>query len=325
MDINEAAAPLSRRRALKLGAFVTGGLLAGPLADRPMYGSDSPDSSPEDTTPSHSEQDTIEDILDAEGTASNGIFSVEIDRDDITDVTLHDVPITPSFQLNGTACFQRVSGGQVMLNGDMCLKAEELNPFILKLIQHNVVFQAQHQHMYDFDPMVWFVHYRMVGLVGTVAKALKAALNVTSTPFPQSQPSNPTTPLPVDELSAILGASPEVGADGVVVFNIPRKEPIKLGGITVNPYLNVAHQIAFEPYKGGHHAAAIPDFALLASEVNNVIGYMQSKVFDTGCLYNQETDEQPQLYFSHNFKWGDSVTLAREIRTALNMTNTKFM
>lgn len=39
------------------------------------------------------------------------------------------------------------------------------------------------------------------------------------------------------------------------------------------------------------------------------------------CLYNQETDEHPQLYFSHQLKTGDPYELAREIRRALDHTD----
>lgn len=39
------------------------------------------------------------------------------------------------------------------------------------------------------------------------------------------------------------------------------------------------------------------------------------------CLYNQETDEHPQLFFSHRFKTGDPYQLAQEVREDLNRTN----
>jgi hypothetical protein len=52
---------------------------------------------------------------------------------------------------------------------------------------------------------------------------------------------------------------------------------------------------------------------------------MRKRGWGIGCLYNQETDERPQLYFSHQFKSGDSVELAKEIRGALNLTRSKFM
>ena len=49
---------------------------------------------------------------------------------------------------------------------------------------------------------------------------------------------------------------------------------------------------------------------------------MRAQNWDIGCLYNQETDEQPQLFFSHQFKTGDPYDLAREIRRGLDQTST---
>ena len=323
MSILQAGSSLSRRTALKLGAGMTTGLMTASLGQRFAF-AEHDDGAESNTTPSKQDQDTIQNILDAEGQASNGVFQVDIDRDDLMDVMLHNVPILPSFQINGTAFFQRVRGGKLMLNGDIALKSSELDKFIKALIAHDLVFQAEHQHMYDFEPDVWFVHYRGVGSADFLATSLKAALNQTSTPFPQTMPSNPKTPLPADEIGKILGAEPEIGADGVVDYYIPRKEELILGGHHINPYLNVAHNIAFQPYGGGQNAAVIPDYALIAAEINNVIRYALSNAWDIGCLYNQETDEHPQLYFSHQCKVGDSVHLAHQIRTALNMTNSQF-
>jgi uncharacterized protein DUF1259 len=324
MSIVQAASPFSRRRALKLGAGFSGALVAAASFGSQLAFADDRGNDDFCTTPSEQQEKTIQDILEAEGMAINGVFQVEIDRNDIMNVMLHSVPILPSFQINGTSCFQVVKGGQLTLNGDMALKPNELDPFISALITHGLVFEAEHQHMYDFEPDVWFVHYRGVGSAEFLARALKAALNETSTPFPQTNPSNPTTPLPAQEIGEILGADPQIGADGVVTYYIPRKNEIVLGGCEINPYLNVATNVAFQPYGGGQNAAVIPDYSLVASEINKVVGYTLSKDWDIGCLYNQETDEHPQLYFSHQFKVGNSVALAREIRTALDMTNSKF-
>ena len=279
----------------------------------------------------------VEDIIQAQGMFSNGVFSIEIDRNDIDDVTIHGVPILPSFEINGTLYFQRVghdetdSGGgdaddKVYLNGDLALKPTETNAFIDALISHGLYFQAFHQHMYDFDPIVWFMHFRKLGSRENVASSIKAALDVTSTPFPQMMPSNPTTPLPADKIGKILGAMPTIGSDGVVTYDIPRKDRIILGGIRVNPYLNVDTNIAFEPLNNsGTSAAAIPDYGMVASEINAVVGLERKLGWDIGCLYNQETDEHPQLYFSHQFKTGDPIQLAHEIRRGLHLMDVKFM
>ena len=268
--------------------------------------------------------DAIEDIIQAEGMFSDGVFSIEIDRNDINYVTLHGVPIKPSFQINGTLVFQKLGDEAIIMNSDMALKADEIDPFIDQLLSHNIVFQAEHQHFYDFDPPVWFIHFRKKGDPIEIARGVKAALDVTSTPFPQAPPSNPTTPLPAHHIGRILGAPPNIGSDGVVTYDIPREDPIWLGGVRINPNLNVETNIAFEPLDDGKTAAAAPDFGMIASEINSVVKVMRHQGWDIGCLYNQETDEHPQLYFSHQFKTGDPIALAYEIRKGLRLMDMKF-
>lgn len=138
-------------------------------------------------------------------------------------------------------------------------------------------------------------------------------------------PSNPKTPLPAAAIGKILGSSPQIQSDGVVSYDVPRRETIWLGGHRISPYLNVQTNIRFQPHGGGRNAVAIPDYGMIASEINPVVKDARSKGWDIGCLYNQETAESPQLYFSHQAKTGDSLERAHEIRGALNMMNLRFM
>jgi hypothetical protein len=312
---------LNRRRLLAWGAGAAGGWITRAAA---AQSSANRMANPDPRMPPAGLA-RVESILDAQGKMTHGLLSIEIDRRDITNVTLHGVPIKPDFQINGDIFFQPLGNGRVVMNADLPFKADELDPFIDQILAHDIVFQAEHQHLYDFSPMVWFIHFRAAGDAEQIARGIKAGLNVTSTPFPQKLPVNPTTPLPAKEIGRILGASPDLGNDGVVNFNVPRKETITLGGIPVSPYLNVAAPIAFQPHGGGENAAAVVDFAMLASEVMPVTKAMRARRWDIGCLYNQETDEHPQLYFSHQFKTGDARQLAQEIRAGLNLTNSKFM
>lgn len=314
MKIPERGPQWTRRDALKLGATLTGGFFAASLT----FAQET------DTLPSEQDRQTIETILRAKGKASEGVFSVDIDRKDIHNLTLHDVPIKPSFQIDGNLFFQKTSGDRVMMNADFALKPDELDRFIEQLVTHDIVFQAEHQHMFEFTPIVWFVHFRADGDARKIAEGVRAALDVTSAPFPQSPAEHPTTPLPADQIGQILGAKPEIKSDGVVICNVPRREQMVLGGITINPQLNVASQIAFQPVEGEHKAAAIPDFSLIAAEIQPVVRRQMQKGWDIGCLYNQEIAESPQLYFSHQFKTGDPLDLARDIRSALNLMNVKF-
>ncbi len=62
---------------------------------------------------------------------------------------------------------------------------------------------------------------------------------------------------------------------------------------------------------------------MVTSEVEPVARVMRNLGWDVGCLYNQETGEHPQLFFSHQFKTGDPLQLAREIRAGLNLMDVK--
>ena len=144
---------------------------------------------------------------------------------------------------------------------------------------------------------------------------------VTSTPLPQTKPSNPTTPLNPDRLAKILHGDAEVGEQGVVTVTVDRTDRIVIDGIRVSPEANISTNVEFKPVNSaGTRAAAAPDFSMKSSEVMPVVSLMRKLSYHVGCLYNQETNEHPQLYFSHMLKVGDPYALAREIRRGLDLT-----
>jgi hypothetical protein len=62
---------------------------------------------------------------------------------------------------------------------------------------------------------------------------------------------------------------------------------------------------------------------MTSDEIQAVIATMRHHGWEIGCLYNQETDEHPQLFFSHTFKTGDAIQLAHEVRAALDHTDSQ--
>lgn len=321
----EPSRPITRRRALALGGGLAAGLLAPGIA-----GGSAAQAAPTRRGRSGARSSAalpsarMQEILQAEGSVSNGVLHVSVDRDDIHGVTLRGVPIAPAFQLNGDLAFQSLGAGQALFNGDIPLKSEEVNPVIDAILANGLVFQAEHQHFYDFDPPVWFIHFRGRRSPLALAQAVRNVLGATSTPLPQKMPSNLTTPLDKERLRKILrGDAPEVAAGGVVTVSVSRRDRILLGGVGAEPDLNIATTVAFQPLDAaGSTAAAAPDFALETAEVDRVMRTMRGAGWDIGCLYNQEIGEQPQLYFSHQFKTGDPYVLAREVRRGLDHTNT---
>ncbi|MDB5059863.1 MAG: hypothetical protein JWO59_3335 [Chloroflexi bacterium] len=340
--------PISRRRALALGGSIAGGIVA---ASSPLLGGTPRGVAGKSGRDARNggggsfSQVTIkqlEAILQTNGTQQNGVLSFELERKDLTGYTLggnslsSPVPFSPSWENNGMYFFQKLGGrdeeegrsnsdsGAAILNGDFGgLLPQEIDPFIDQLLSHGLVFQALHQHFYDIHPnQLYFIHFRGIGDPLQLARAAIAAVKVTGAPLPQFQSSMPTTPLPADQLAHILGGDAHIGSDGVVTVDVPRMDRIILDDVRISPFLNVATTIAFEPLdSSGSKAAVAPDFGLTSSEIQGVIEVMRQQGWVIGCLYNQETDEFPQLYFSHQVKVGDPISLAHEIRRGLDRMN----
>jgi hypothetical protein len=280
------------------------------------FGQATPDSS--SALPVHD----IQQIIGAQGTMSDGVLDISIDREDIKPVqgpVYRPVTFTPSFELNGDITFQSLAGGRAFMNGDLPLKEEETQRFIGALINNGLIVQAYHQH-FPMHPQIWFIHFRGEGAPRALARAVRAAIDTTSTPLPQQMPSNPTSPLDAQRLGRILHGMASVGNDGVVTVSVNRADKITIDNIVVKPEANIYTQVEFKPL-GGSTAAVVPDMAMKAGEVRRVVDLMFNHYdWAQGCLYNQETNETPQLYFDHMLKIGNAYELAEQIRQGLNLT-----
>lgn len=269
--------------------------------------------------------DRMERILQAKGKLSKGVLGIDIERKDIGDVSgPMGVTFTPAFEINGTLTFEPLGDHYAFFNGDLALKPEECNPFIDAIIAHGLKFQAFHQHYIETMPNVWFIHWRGEGKPLRLAGAVKKVLDATSTPFPQMPPAHPTTPLDPKRLASILHGSAEVGDEGVVTVTVSRKNRIVIDDVDVSPESNIYTEVQIKPLSStGSQAAVGADFGMLASEVMGVVARMRHQGWFQGCLYNQETNEHPQLFFDHMLKTGDAYMLAREVRRGLDRTDSE--
>jgi hypothetical protein len=309
---------LNRRAAIGLGSgIVAGGLLAGAGSARAVVRHGGRLREQQGQLP----VDQIQEALQAQGTVSSGVLSVDISRDDIGEVRGPlGVTFTPAFQIDGTLTFQPLGNGQAFFNGDLPLKPRETNPFIDAILDNGLVFQAFHQHYIEMDPPVWYIHWRGVGDAVELARRVHNAIKTTGTPLPQAPPASPHTPLDPQRLERILHGSAEVGEQGVVTVTVPRTDRIVIDGVVVSPEANISSNVQFKPSGISGDAWVGPDFSMTATEIPGVVKTMRAHDWFVGCLYNQETLEEPQLYFSHMLKQGDAYALAQEVRAGLALT-----
>src|SRR5215469_8061340 len=113
---------------------------------------------------------TIEDILGHKGQLNGGVLAFGIPRAD--SITEMGMTLTGAQGVAESINFQETVPGQVATTGDFVLKAEEVNPVISALEQHNIQVTALHSHMLTEEPRLFFMHFWATGNAESVAQGI---------------------------------------------------------------------------------------------------------------------------------------------------------
>lgn len=117
---------------------------------------------------------TIEDTLGAKGRFAGGVLSFGIPRTGA--ITDHGMTLTSAQGVAEAINFQEAGAGKVATTGDFVLTADEVNPVISALEQHDIQVTALHSHILTEQPRLFFMHFWSVGSTESVAEGIKAAL-----------------------------------------------------------------------------------------------------------------------------------------------------
>jgi hypothetical protein len=117
---------------------------------------------------------TIEDIVGAKGRFAGGVLSFGVPR--AAAITDHNMTLTAAQGVAEAINFQESGTGKVSTTGDFVLTAEEVNPVISALQEHDIQITALHSHMLTEEPRLFFMHFWAVGPTESVAQGIKAAL-----------------------------------------------------------------------------------------------------------------------------------------------------
>ncbi|RMG52280.1 MAG: DUF1259 domain-containing protein [Acidobacteria bacterium] len=249
-----------------------------------------------------------------------GVFKFGLPRRDLR-VTVEGVRLKPALALGSWIAFKQVDGETVVM-GDLVLTEDEVSPVMQKLQQSGIEQMALHNHLLHESPRVMYMHIRGRGDPVKMARAIRAALALTGTPFTPSadraRPENPA--MDTEQLDKIIGRG---GAwkGGVYAFGIPRAEKITVDGMDVPSAMGVVTALNFQPVGDGR-AAITGDFVLRAGEVNPVIRALRQNDIAVTALHSHMLTEEPRLFFMHFWAIGDAIKLARGLRAALDETNT---
>lgn len=117
---------------------------------------------------------TVEDTLGVKGRWGGGVLSFGIPRaEPITD---GGMALTGAQGVAESINFQEAGAGKVATTGDFVLIADEVNPVISALAEHDIQITALHSHLLTEQPRIFFMHFWAVGTPEAVAQGIKAAL-----------------------------------------------------------------------------------------------------------------------------------------------------
>ena len=120
----------------------------------------------------------ITSALGFSGRVNGGVWQVSVPRTET--ITSDGFTIPPSMGLGTAINFQPTGGGKAAITGDFVLLGTEVNPVIKSLGEHHIAVTSLHNHLLDESPRLFFMHFWANDDAVTLAKGLKAALDLTN-------------------------------------------------------------------------------------------------------------------------------------------------
>jgi hypothetical protein len=261
----------------------------------------------------------IDGIFARTGAVGGAVHRWGFPRSDLQ-VTLDGVTIRPTLALGGWIAFQPM-GNMAMAMCELVLLQSEVNPVMAKLIEGGVEVTGVHNHLLRAEPLTFYMHVGGHGDPVKMAETIRDALAVSKTPLtpptPPAQP--PAIDLDTGQIDQIIGAK-GVNNGGVYAVNVPRRDPITEQGLPVGaPIMGGATAINFQP-TGGGKAAITGDYALIGSEVTDVVKTLRANGIDVTAIHSHMLTEEPRIIFLHFWANDDALKLARGLRAALDKT-----
>jgi uncharacterized protein DUF1259 len=258
----------------------------------------------------------IDQALGLTGQMQGDVYRVGMPRTDLA-VTVHGIAIKPGLALGSWAAFRKI-GDQAVVHGDLVLLDGEINPLISKLQAGGLSITALHNHLLDETPHLMYLHYWGQGAEGTLAAALKAALQTTKTPLTPPPPAPATPADPGFDAAAFQTALGKTGTvkGGVLGIGIPRPEKIMMMGVELPPAMGMATSINVQS-AGAGKVAATGDFVMIDDEVNPIAKALRSQGIAITALHSHMIHGTPTLYFMHFWAEDTPANVASGLKAAV--------
>jgi hypothetical protein len=189
---------------------------------------------------------------------SGGIYQISLPRTDLH-VMLDGVELKPALALSSWLTFQKHTGGDTVVMGDLVLTQEEIELVMQKLAGSAIEMTALHNNLLRSDPVTMYMHVTGHGKPAKLARALHDALALSRTPLEDAVSGSTARAAPERielDMAAIDRALGRKGTlnGGVYQVSVPRTEAVTHNGLELPPAMGVAVTLNFQPTGGGKAA-----------------------------------------------------------------------
>jgi hypothetical protein len=259
--------------------------------------------------------------LGKQGDYKANVLKVNIPRNDVS-VTVAGVKTPTPFGFGGWVAMTKGTGGMDVMMGDLVLVQAEVNPVMSALLDNGLEVTALHNHFFEDEPRMFFMHVHGHGRAADLARELKPALDLIGKGGGRPSSTSPAATSPgsgggIDtaNIARIVGHQGE--QSGAVYKITVGRDDLKLTemGAPIGTRMGLNTWAAF--IGTNDKAAVAGDVAMLASEVTPVLKALRKNGLEVVAIHQHMTTTTPTIYFLHYWGTGPADKLATGFKAAL--------
>lgn len=268
----------------------------------------------------------IEKLTGGKGTYNDveKVFKVAFPRNDVK-ISVDKVQMAPFMGFTSWASFMKGKKAEVMVMGDLVVFEDEVNSVMSILFDSGINVTALHNHFFFDDPKVFFMHIAAEGRTDDLATGVRRSQEKvkeirTSSPSPAKSFDGTSIPekssITPEKIEQILNVKGQA-KDGMYKVVIGRKTNLDCGCALAKD-MGINTWMAFAG--SDENALVCGDFAVLESELQDVLRTLRKGNINIVAIHNHMTGENPRFVFLHYWGRGKTAGLAGSLRAALEKT-----
>jgi len=218
--------------------------------------------------------------------------------------------------------------GRGLCLGETVILQEEINPFMSKLREHDIIVTAVHNHWLFDQPRLMYMHFESIDKPLSFARKVRDALKVLTTRdvYGDRRPvnSNYSEPNLCERFNEILEGSMHTFENGVCTVMKSRTNihPQVLGR-EGRSFLLIPQMFTFESMTEDGEALCSGETVILQTEINPFISKLREHNIIVTAVHNHWLFDQPRLMYMHFESIDHPLSFARKVKDALSVLTTR--